>query len=35
MKGIHELMLSAYLDELMWRERHGRSALAVSSELSL
>jgi len=23
MKGVHEDMLSSYLDDFLWRERHG------------
>ena len=29
MKGVHDHMVSSYLDEFMWRERHGRTASAA------
>ena len=33
MKGVHDHMMSSYLDEFMWRERHGRTASAALRNL--
>ena len=33
MKGVHQSMMPAYLDEFMWRERHGRSASTALASL--
>ena len=33
MKGVHDHMMSSYLDEFMWRERHGRTASAALRSL--
>jgi len=33
MKGVHESMLPSYLDEVMWRERHGSTASTALASL--
>ena len=33
MKGVHEEMMSSYLDEFMWCERHGPTASTVLTNL--
>lgn len=33
MKGVHADMVSSYMDEFMWRERHGASAATVLANL--
>ena len=33
MKGVHEDMVDSYIDEFMWRERHGRTASTAASSL--